>query len=51
MPKTVAVLRALCALVLCALGIVMALNQAWVGCICIVIVAWEDRPDVLRRKA
>jgi len=50
MPKTIAVLRALCALILSGLGIVMAANHAWVGCVCIALVAWDDRPGILRRK-
>jgi len=51
MPKMIAVLRAVCALVLSGLGIVMAAHQAWVACVCIVIVAWANRPDVLRMRA
>jgi len=51
MPKTIALLRATCSLVLSGLGIVMAANEAWAACVCVALVAWDDRPDIFRRKA
>jgi len=50
MSVVLVVCRALCALIITGLGILSATQKAWVACVCLLIVAWHYRPDVLKRR-